>query len=120
METNEEPIYTPTNKQSILSLVFGILTIVFFCMGWFPIPFSGLLCFPVSVLFGIFALLFGAISLNQIRKHNHSGHPMAWMGIMIGGFVFVCMLCMVILIASFFIFAPDSFHVPPFFNNYQI
>ena len=120
MKTNEDTTYSPTNKQSIISLIFGILTILFFCMGWIPFPFTGIVCFPVSVLFGILALIFGAISLNQIRKHNHSGRPMAWMGITIGGFVFICTLCMLILIASLFIFTPDTFHVPPFLDKYQI
>ena len=120
MSTNEETTYSPVNKQSILSLVFGILTIVFFCMGLIPFPFTSLVCFPISVLFGILALIFGAISLNQIRRYNHSGRPMAWTGIVIGGFVFVCILCMVILIASIFIFSPNSIHMPPFLDKYQI
>jgi uncharacterized membrane protein len=87
-------------------------------MGLIPIPFSGFICYPLTILFGLLALLFGIISLNKIRKHNHSGRPMAWMGITIGGFVFLCVLCMVILIASLFIFAPNQ--VQPFLNNYQI
>jgi hypothetical protein len=120
MEANEEVTYSPINTQSILSLVFGILTLLFFCTGWLPVPFTGILCFPLSVLLGLLALIFGVISLNRIRKHNHSGRPMAWLGITIGGFVFVCMLCMLILIASYFIFAPDTFQVPPFLDKYQI
>ena len=118
METNEEAPYSPVNTQSILSLVFGILTIVFLCMSWLPIPFTGIICFPISVLFGILALIFGIISLNRIRRHNHSGRPLAWMGITIGGFVFLCMLCMLILIAAFFIFAPEQ--AQPFLDKYQI
>ncbi len=118
MESDEEIIDSPTNPQSIISLVLGFFTILFFCMGWMPIPFSGFICFPISILLGILALLIGLISLNRIRKHNHSGRPMAWMGIMIGGFVFVCMLCMVILVVSFIIFAPDQ--VRPLLDKYQI
>ena len=120
METTEVTIYSPANKQSILSLIFGILTIIFFCMGWIPFPFTGIVCFPISVVFGVLALLFGIISLIQFRRHNHSGRPMAWTGIMIGGSVFVCVLCMLILIASIFIFAPNSIHMPPFLDKYQI
>jgi hypothetical protein len=120
METNQETAYSPTNKQSILSLVFGILTIVFFCMGLNPIPLTGFICFPLSGLVGILALIFGAISLNQISRHNHSGRPMAWTGIIIGGFVFMCIMCMVIVIISLFIFAPNSIHMPPLLNNYHI
>jgi Domain of unknown function (DUF4190) len=120
METNEEIPYSPVNSQSVLSLVFGILTLVFFCTGWLPIPFSSVICFPLSTFLGFLALIFGIIALNRIRKHNHSGSPMAWLGITIGGLVFLCLLCTLILIASLFIFAPNTFHMPPFLQNYQI
>jgi hypothetical protein len=117
---NEEIITPPVNTQSILSLIFGVLTLLSFCTGLLPIPFTGILCFPVSLLLGILALIFGFISLNRIRRHNHSGRPMAWAGIVIGGIIFMCVLCMVVAIASFFIFAPDSFPAPPFLDNYQL
>jgi hypothetical protein len=120
MESNEEIIQPPVNTQSVLSLVFGVLTILSFCTGWLPLPFTGILCFPVSFLLGILALVFGTYSLNRIRKHNESGRPMAWIGIMIGGFVFVCVMCMIIAIVSLFIFAPNSIHMPPFIQNLQI
>ncbi|MBK8618860.1 MAG: DUF4190 domain-containing protein [Anaerolineales bacterium] len=120
MNPGEEINTPPINTQSILSLLFGILTLISFCTGLLPIPFTGILCFPASLLLGLLALLFGFISLNRIRRHNHSGRPMAWIGIMIGGFVFMCVVCMVIVIASFFIFAPNSVPMPPFLENYQI
>jgi uncharacterized membrane protein len=120
METNQETTYPPTNKNSILSLVFGIVTIIFFCMAMLPFPFTGIICFPISIFFGIVAILFGVISLSQIRRNNHSGRPMAWTGILIGGCVFICILCMLILMVSAFMLAPDYFHVPPFLDKYQI
>jgi uncharacterized membrane protein len=85
-----------------------------------PVPFTGFICFPLSVMLGLLALIFGIISLNSISRHNHSGRPMAWMGITIGGFVFMCMLCMVILAAAFIIIAPSSLQVPHFFDKYHI
>ena len=88
MKMNEEVINSPINNQSILSLVFGILTILSFCMGLAPLPFTGFICFPISFLLGILALVFGAISLNRIRSHNESGRAMAWIGIVIGGICF--------------------------------
>jgi hypothetical protein len=120
MNTNEESNYSPINKQSILSLVFGILTILSFCMNWFPIPFTEIICIPTSLLLAILALVFGVLSLNRIRKHNESGRPMAWIGIMIGGFVFMCLMCMIVTIVYFFIFAPNSIHMPPYIQNLQI
>jgi uncharacterized membrane protein HdeD (DUF308 family) len=117
---NEKIINPPINNQSILSLVFGILTILSFCMGLIPFPFTGFICFPTSLLLGFLALVFGVISLDQIRRQNESGSPMAWIGILIGGFVFVCVMCMIIAIASFFIFSPNSIPTPPFIQNFQL
>ena len=120
METNEEISHSPINTQSMLSLIFGILTILFFCMGLIPFPFTGFICFPLSFLFGILALILGMISLNQIRRWNETGSPMAWIGIIAGGFILSCVICMVIAIAALFIFAPNSIHLPPFIQNFNI
>ncbi len=119
METNE-PIYASpkTNQHSIISLILGILTILALCGGMTPIPFTGFICLPISFLLGFLSLIYGAISLNTIRRNNESGGVMAWMGILSGGFIFLCMLCMVIAILSLFFFAPNS--VPPFLQGYQI
>jgi uncharacterized membrane protein HdeD (DUF308 family) len=117
---NEKNTNSPTNSQAVLSLVFGLLTILSFCIGVFPFPLTGFICFPASVLFGVLALIFGVISLNQIRRQNESGRSMAWIGIMMVGLVFLCLMCMVIGFASLFIFAPNSIQTPPFFHNFSI
>ncbi len=119
METNEAlPSYPQTNRHSITSLILGILTVLALCGGMVPIPFTGFICFPTSFITAFFALIFGVISLNQLKQRNESGHPMAWTGVIIGGFIFFCMLCMVIAVVSLFVFAPNS--VPPILNNYQL
>jgi len=107
-----------TNKQSILSLVFAVLTIMFLCMSMIPFPFTGFVCFPLSFLFGILSLTFGLVSLNQIRQQNETGRLMAWIGIMIGGFILMCVLCLLIAIAAFFLFSPNSIHMPPSIQNF--
>ena len=43
---------------------------------------------------------------------------MAWIGILSGGLIFLCILCMVIALISLFMFAPDA--VPPYLQNYSI
>ncbi|MEK6753234.1 MAG: DUF4190 domain-containing protein [Chloroflexota bacterium] len=119
MNTNQVTSPSFTNRHSIISLILGILTIVTFCGGFIiPIPFSSFVCAPASFLLGILALIYGMISLNQIRKHNESGRPMAWIGILSGGLIFLCILCMVIALISLFMFAPDA--VPPYLQNYSI
>ncbi len=117
---NEEMSDLPINHQAILSLVFGILTILSCCTGMVPFSFMGFICFPLSVLFGFLALVFGVISLNGIRRRNESGSPMAWIGIVLGGLIFLCVMCMIAAIASFFIFTPDAVPMPPFIQNFSI
>ncbi|GAB1470472.1 hypothetical protein MASR2M66_13490 [Chloroflexota bacterium] len=119
METNT-PIYpaAPTNRHSIISFILGLLTLLLFCGSWVPIPFTGFICYPTSFISGLLALIYGGISLNSIRRNNESGNVMAWAGILSGGFILLCMLCMVILIASLFYFAPDA--VQPFIDFRQI
>jgi hypothetical protein len=120
MESND-PIYPspPTNRHSITSLILGILTVIVFCGGIIiPIPFTSFICVPVSSLMGLFALIYGAISLNTIRRKNETGGFMAWMGILSGGFIFLCMLCVVIAFVSLFFFAPDT--VQPIIEGYQL
>ena len=123
---SNEPIYslpTPnppsTNKHSIISLVLGLVTLFFFCGGILvPIPLTSFICIPFSALIGLGALIYGIVSLNSIRKNNETGHPMAWSGILIGGFVFLCLICMIAAILSLFNYAPE--YVPPFLQGYQI
>lgn len=120
MESNE-PIYPSpkTNPHSIISLILGVLTLVFFCGSVVvPIPFTSFICAPVSFLLGLSALIYGVASLNAIRRNNETGGVMAWMGILSGGFIFFCILCFAIAIFSLFIFAPE--HVPPILQGYQI
>jgi len=117
---NQETINSPLNSQSILSLVFGILAFLSFCIGLMPFPFSDLICYPISFVLAILALVFGAISLSQIRRRNESGRLIAWIGIISGGFVFLCMICMIIAVVTLFIFAPDFIPMPPFIQKYLV
>ena len=117
MENNN---YTQTNQQAILSLIFGLAAILSACMGMIPILPTGFVCFPLSFIFGILALIYGIIALNQIRRRNEMGKPMAWTGIIIGGIIFLCALCMAVSLAALFIFAPEYVPTPPFPNGYQL
>jgi hypothetical protein len=120
MEPIEQPTLPPFNKHSIVSLILAILTILSFCTGWSPIPFTGFICFPTSVLLGITALAFGFVSLNRIRKHNHRGHSMAWTGIVIGGFVVLCILCMVAaMVAAIYYMPSGTLPLPPFLKDFH-
>ncbi len=122
MSSNERPTPSkPTNKHSIISLLLGILTVILFCGGIFiPIPFTSIICVPFSTLLGVAALVYGLVSLSRIKKHNEAGHPMAWTGILIGGLVLLCALCMIATIASLFYFSPGTLPVPEFIQKFQL
>ncbi len=121
MNANEQPVSSPINRHSIISLVFGFLTLLFLCVGVFtPLPFTSLICFPPGLLLGLLALGYGFVSLRKIRKHNESGHVMAWTGIVIGGMTFLCLLCLVAAVAALMSLKPDLFQIPPFLQNFQI
>ncbi len=118
---NETPTSLPSNPQAVISLTLALLTILSFCTGMVPIPFTGLICFPLGFFLGALALIFGLVALEQIRRRNEPGSPLAWTGIIIGGFVVLCMLCIVISFASLFIFAPHYIpNPPPFLEGYQL
>jgi hypothetical protein len=116
----QNTINSPTNTQSILSLVFGILALLLFCIGLVPFPLTDLICYPISFLFAILALVFGAISLSQIRRRIESGRSMAWVGIISGGCVFLCLICMVVVVVALFMFAPNFIHMPPYIQKFLV
>src|SRR5690349_2934375 len=62
-ELNELPPSPNVNKHSIVSLVLGILTVVSLCIAIFPIPGTGFICYPSSLLLGLTALVLGLVSL---------------------------------------------------------
>jgi NADH:ubiquinone oxidoreductase subunit 2 (subunit N) len=113
METNElSPNSPATNKHSIISLILGLLALLVSCGMFLPIPFTSFICLPASFLLGIFALFYGMISLRRIRRNNEAGMPYAWIGILSGGFIFLCVACMAAALISLLTYAPESFPLP--------
>ena len=45
----------------------------------------------------------------KIRKTNEAGRSMAWIGVLIGGVTFLCMLCILGLAVAGPMLVPDSF-----------
>lgn len=89
----------PTNRNSILSLVISLLTLISFCIGVAPIPLTSLVCYPAGILLGLAGLLTGFMALRQIRQTGQPGRWMAWTGIGMGGLSMLAILCAVTLVA---------------------
>lgn len=88
-----------TNRLSIASLVFAVLTIIFFCIGVIPIPLTAIPCFPSAVLAGALALLTGIVALVQMRLNGESGQRWAWLGIFVGFVIIVAVIILTTLTA---------------------
>jgi hypothetical protein len=106
------------NKHSIISLTLGMLTVISLCVGLAPLPGTGLVCLPAGMLFGLLALVLGFVALNRIKKHDQTGHSMAWTGIVIGGAVLLCILCLMLTFVSVIVLAPDTLPTHPLINKY--
>ena len=96
---NEAPIpLQPINRRAILNLVLATFALLSFCIGAAPLPLTALICYPVSLLFGIAALWNGAISIQQIRERNENGRSFALIGIKIGALTILFVLCAITLV----------------------
>ncbi len=98
-QTGQSP---STNRNAVLSSIAGALTVVSFCLGVAPIPFTDFICYSISLLFAATALALGFISLLQIRQSGGSGRALAWIGISVGGLTMLAVLCIIAVIVSFF------------------
>ncbi len=91
---NEQfPPAPPLNRSAVISLVAAVLTALSFCTAVAPIPFTGYLCYPAAVVFGLVALVSGAAALLQIRTTREQGRTHALIGIWVGAIAVVAAAC---------------------------
>jgi hypothetical protein len=87
----------PLNSNSIIGFIAAILTVVLFCIGFIPIPLTALICYPVSLITGTFALVTGMKALRQIRQTGESGRTFALISAWTGGTIILATLCVLTL-----------------------
>jgi hypothetical protein len=93
-ETFQSP---PLNRNSIISFIAAILTVISFCIGLAPIPFTAFICDPLSLIAGTFALVTGMKALRQIRQTGESGCTLALISAWTGGVIILTTLCVLTL-----------------------
>ncbi len=91
--SDQHPPVLPVNRNAVISVVAGLLTLISFCIAVAPIPFTGYLCYPAAVVLGLVAFGTGLASLAQIRKSQEDGRSYALLGIWIGAIAVVASLC---------------------------
>ncbi len=112
MQSVEEPFQSPPfNHNSIISFIAAILTVVLFCIGVVPIPLTALICYPVSLIAGIFALVTGLKALRQIRQTGESGRTLALISVWAGGVIILVILCIVTLGILLFPYIADFIRI---------
>ena len=87
----------PVNRSALLSLGAAVLTLLSFCTAVAPIPFTGYLCYPAAVVFGLVALVAGIAALAQIRVSKEEGRTHALIGIWTGGIAMVASACAIMV-----------------------
>ncbi|HEX2697219.1 MAG TPA: DUF4190 domain-containing protein [Anaerolineales bacterium] len=91
----------PTNRNAIFSIIAAILTLFSVCGAVVPIPFTGFVCYPTAVLFGLAALVAGINSLRQLRSSGENGRPYAIIGTAVGVMTALAILCVIGLAIAF-------------------
>jgi hypothetical protein len=92
----DEPITLPpmpANRKARISLILSIITLTFVCVGLLPIPFTMLICYPFAFFLGVAAMIYGILSLREIKISNEGGKWMAQTGIIVGGLDIVALAC---------------------------
>ncbi|MDK1028492.1 MAG: DUF4190 domain-containing protein [Anaerolineae bacterium] len=95
------------NRQAIISLILALMASLFFCIGFLPLPFSALICYPISVMLGIGALWTGLKAKRQIRQNDENGNVLAMIGIWVGSLTILVVICLAVLGIVLWSFATD-------------
>lgn len=90
---DQYPRIVRVNRNAIISLGAGLLTLLSFCTAVAPIPLTGYVCYPGAVVLGMVALATGLTSLAQMRKSQEDGRSYALIGIWIGAIAVLASLC---------------------------
>jgi hypothetical protein len=89
----EPPPTTPVNRNALISMIAGLLTLLSFCTAVAPVPLTGYVCFPAAALSGFVAVVSGTTALAQIRRSREQGRPYALIGISVGALALLATLC---------------------------
>lgn len=98
------------NRKALISFLAAVFSVLALCMGFLPVPFTVILCYPPGIVLGIVSLIYGMLGLREIRLYGKRGRRLALAAIWLGGFMLVAALCM---------FAAGIFLMPHFMEAVQ-
>ena len=92
--TQSVPI-SEINRKALISFIAAMLSLLGLCIGFLPIPFTAIVCYPPGIMLGIISLVYGMIALREIRENGKRGRRLALAAIWSGGFMLVVAVCMI-------------------------
>lgn len=96
------PVNPQTNRLSIISFSAAVVTVLLFGLGLLPIPFTDWICYSLSGLFSMVALVTGTAGLRQIRRGKEKGAILSWIGMSFGFLSLIAICCLVVLVLTMF------------------
>ena len=85
------PIH-PFNRKAVIGFILAMLALLALCIGFLPIPFTILVCYPPGIICGIVALVLGIRAQRDIRQSNESGKSLALIAIWAGAITIIAAL----------------------------
>jgi len=83
----------PFNRKAILGFILAMIALLALCIGFLPIPFTILICYPPGLVCGVLALVLGIQAQREIRQSNESGKSLAVTAIWAGALTILATLC---------------------------
>jgi FtsH-binding integral membrane protein len=85
----------PFNRKAVLGFILAMLALLALCIGFLPIPFTILVCYPPGFVCGIAALVLGIQAQREISQSSESGKSLAVISVWAGVITIAAMLCVV-------------------------
>ena len=83
------------NRKALISFLAAVFALLALCVGFLPIPFTVILCYPPGIVLGVISLVYGIMGLREIRAQGKRGRRLALAAIWLGGLMLVAALCMI-------------------------
>lgn len=83
------------NRKALISFLAAALALLALCVGFLPVPFTVIICYPPGIVLGIVSLVFGILGLREIHAGGKRGRRLALVAIWLGGFMLLASICMI-------------------------
>ncbi len=90
---NEDFSFSRLNRKALISFLAAVLALLALCAGFLPVPLTALICYPPGIVLGVIALVYGGLSLRELREDGRRGRRLALLAMWAGGLMIVTAVC---------------------------